>query len=150
MLIGVAVGGSGLVYRGAADIVSPGGGPAVYVAGATIRQGELVAVESLTVYDSGSAPLGSFVISTSAVQPAATYCYTVYDPLGRAVLTSTCPSMSAGPGSVAIGETLAPGAGVVVTLVIQGASFQPGGVCQVTVTASDGAQQTLAVEVVPA
>lgn len=138
------------MFEAALNSAASAQGPAVSVTGASIRQGEYFAFESLEVYNAGSAPLSSFVVSTGGVPAAASYCYSLYDPAERSVVASTCPAMVPNPTSVTVSATLAAGKGVLVELTIAGRPFLMGSVSAVTVTASDGAQETLGVEVVPA
>lgn len=149
ILVGVAIGGSALVFGSAMGLVSQHG-PGISVTDAAIRQGGQFALESLLVSDTGDTPLGSFVVSTGGVSAGASYCYTLYDPLTRSVVSSTCPVMAAGPGSVKVSAAVPPGRAVLLVMTLAGEAFQPGSVSRLTVTASGGAQQGLDVEVVPA
>ena len=150
LLIGVAVGGSGLVLAAGAGLVRSGSGPALSLSGASVRLGRYFAIESVLVYNSGSVPADSFVVSTTGVSEGASYCYSVYDPLRHSAVASTCPTMTPGPSSVELAVGLAPGEGVLVVLTVAGSGWVPGSVARITVTMSSGAQGTIDAGVVPA
>lgn len=150
ILIGVAIGGSGILFGAALGSVGPARGASVSVTGLTVRQGELYAFESLVIHNTGTVTFGWSKVSTAGVSSSATYCYTVYDPLELAIVASTCPTMSPGPGVVSITTQLAPGRALEVELTLSGAAFAMGSSCSVTVTTSAGAQQSLQAVVVPA
>lgn len=116
----------------------------------SVRAGEDFATESLTVFNDGTVPLTSFALTTTPAQPTATYCLSLTDPGGSGTLATSCPSMAEGAGTVTVSRTVAPGKGVVVELLIRGASFAVGGEVTITVAASSGAAQTVLVRVVPA
>ena len=150
ILIGVAMAGSGMVLDAAMKYASSAQGPSLAVSDAEITQGSHLAVESLALFNDGSTPSGSITVSTVPVASAETYCYSILDPTTRSVLGSTCPSMAPNFGEVVINPGLAPGGSELLQLVVVGKAFAVGSTCTVTVTSSAGAQQTLAVEVVPA
>ena len=150
ILIGLAVGGSAAVFGTVMSTAGSIRGPAVSVTGATIRQGEHFGLESLLVYNSGDLAAGSFSVSTEGVSPTAQFCYTLYDPAGRSAISATCPAMSTDPTTVEVRAQLEPGKGVLVVFTVMGPAFQLGSVSHVTVTASNGAQESQEVEVVPA
>lgn len=150
VLIALAIGGSAVVFGAALGTATSARGGGVSLAGATIRQGDRIALESLAVYNVGDAPFAWFVVSTGGVPAAASYCYTLYDPAGRTVLSSTCPAVESDPASVNVSARLDPGRGVLVELTIVGPPLALGSVSTLTVTTSDGAQGSLDVEVVPA
>ncbi|MDG6986054.1 MAG: hypothetical protein JRM73_04830 [Nitrososphaerota archaeon] len=150
ILIGVAIGGSAVVYGAASRYVGALSGPSVTVAAASIRQGSYSAVESVTVDGSADGQAGTLVISTSGAPTAASYCYSVMDPYTGAVSTSTCPSMSSDPATVSIPVPAQGWTGVLVQLIVTGGGFALGSGHLVTVTASEGAQATAEVQVVPA
>lgn len=149
VLVALALGGSGIVFAAGLGVASSAQGPGVSVYGFAVRQGAYFAVESATVYDVGDAPF-TFVLSTSGVSTAASYCYTVYSPEGGATVSTTCPAMSTDPARVPVATALSPGGGVVVELTIAGTAFSLGTDVKVTVTTSTGAQQSADAEVVPA
>ncbi|MDG7010990.1 MAG: hypothetical protein JRN57_02600 [Nitrososphaerota archaeon] len=148
ILIGVAVGGSGLVFGAAARYVGSGAGPSVSIVSATIRQGPYSAVESVTVSDTGTEPLGSLVITTSPAPPSAPYCYSVETPESGALISEACISQG-DPGSVLVLAGARSGGSVLLELVITGAAFAVGSDHQVSVTAAGGAQASTDVQVVP-
>lgn len=150
LLIGVAVGGTGIVIGATSNYTSALGGASVSVAGAGIMQGAYMAVERLTVFNSGGVPEGEFTISTPGAPASASYCYTLTDPKTMAKVTSTCPAMSINPSVVAISDPLPPGGAVLVDLTIGGNLFSIGTGEPIMVTSSTGAQQSLSVQVAPA
>ncbi len=150
LLIGVAVGGTGLVFGAVSTYSSQLQGPSVSVSGATARQGIYMALETLTVYNSGDVPFSSFTISTSGVSDSASYCYTLLNPTTRTVVYSSCAALLANPASVVVSSALQPGNGLLVEITVTGAAFAVGSGIAVTVTSSSGAQATVGVQVVPA
>ena len=150
ILVAVALGGSGIVFGAAARYIGALSGPSISVASASIRQGPYSAVESITVAAASGGPVGTLVLSTSAAPETASYCYSVTDPYTGAALTSTCPSMATDPAVVSIPALAQGWSGVLIQLIVTGGEFTLGSAHQVTVTASDGAQATVDVQVVPA
>ncbi|MDE1853620.1 MAG: hypothetical protein KGI38_07725 [Thaumarchaeota archaeon] len=150
ILIGVAVGGSGLVLGAVSGYFGSFYGTSLSLTGATIRQGSFTAVESITVFDSGQVPMQSFVVSTEPAPSSGSYCYSLLDPATRGLVASTCPTMRAGPGSVSVSSPLAPGKGIVVELIVMGGGFTVGSSYAITVTASTGSQEVVSVQAVPA
>ena len=150
LLVGVAIGGSAIVMGSVYRYLWPIGGPTVAVEGATIRQGTDAAVESMLVVNTGDSPISSFVVTTAQPPQGATFCYTLLDPASGSPLSTTCPSMQAGPGSLQVSDTLVPGAGVEVELVLVGGAFSVGSMQLLTVTAWTGTQDSVGAEVVPA
>ena len=150
ILVAIALGGSGMVLGAAGALVGSASAPSVGVASAAIRQGPYTAVESVTVSDLGTGPLGAFTITTSQAPAAASYCYSVEDPAGGAVLSTTCPGYAVDPGTVVVTVAVKPGGSEVVELVITGGAFLLGSAHQISVTTSSGAQAAADVQVVPA
>ena len=125
-------------------------GPSISVADTSISQGAYVAVERAEVFNTGGTVTRAFVLSTTGAEATALYCYALFGPNSTAALTSTCPPTSSDPGSISIEFSLPPGQGVLVVVTMIGANFVLGSAQTLTVTCSSGAQQTAAVEVVPA
>ncbi len=150
VLIGVAVGGASVIFGAASAYTSPARGPSVSIDGASIRQGAYLAVERLTVYDSGDTPVSSFTVSTLGVSGSSLYCYTLTAPPSGAVVATDCPPASPGPSSVMVQSSISPGKALQVELILTGVAFASGSTATVTVTASDGAQSSAAVQVVGA
>lgn len=150
ILIGIAVFGSGIVFGAASAYTSALQGPSVLVPSATIRQGAYLAVESVTVFNSGQASVTSFTISTPQASSSSSYCYSVLNPSTMAVITSSCPTMTANPRAVTVTSPFAPASAVLVELTIVGQAFTLGSSVLVTVTTSAGAQQSLSLQAVPA
>ena len=142
--------GSGIVLDAALKYASSAQGPSLAVSDAAIKQGSYLAVESLALFNDGSIPSGSITVSTVPVASSESYCYSLLDPATMSVIQSSCPSMASNPGEVVTNPGLAPGGSELLQLVVVGKAFAVGSTCTVTVTSSGGAQQTLAVEVVPA
>jgi hypothetical protein len=149
ILIGVALGGSALVLSASTGYIAGLRGPSISIAAASIRQGSESAVEAVELSNTGTSAARSFVIATSQVSDAATFCYSL---LGSAneTMETTCPSMQQGPASVDITYSLQSGSTVEVELLVLGDQFAIGSTHLVTVTASSGAQQSYDAEVVPA
>lgn len=150
ILIGVAVGGSGLMLGAVSGYFGSFDGPSLSLTGASIRQGSFAAVESITVFDSGQAPMQSFVVTTEPAPGSGSYCYSLLDPATRGLIASTCPTMRAGPGSVNVSSPVAPGKGVTVELIVMGGGFAVGSSYAITVTGSTGSQEAVSAQAVPA
>ena len=147
LLIGVALGGAGLVFGGGAALLGSASGPSASIVSVSIRQGSYSAVESVTVEDVGTQPLGALTVVTSGAPPSALYCYSVEVPGSGALLASTCPSLSSDPGTVNLPAAAGEGGSVLVELVVTGGSFAVGSTHLVSVTASSGAQAAAEVQV---
>ena len=150
VLIGVAAGGSVLVYGAATSLASSAGGPSVGLFGGSVMQGAYFATETIGVSNSGDSPITDFTISTPQGPQGAEYCYVLLDPGSLAREGGSCPSMASGPGSVSIQYSLQPGASLLVEILVAGEGFTLGSTLQVTVTASSGGGATAALQVVPA
>jgi hypothetical protein len=150
ILIGVAIGGSGIVLDAAMRYSSSAQGPSLLISDGTITQSPYIAVEKLVVSNVGQTALGALVISTQPISQTASYCYSLLDPETMKVLQSTCPEMTRGPGSLTIASGISSGESLLVELVVTGQAFSPGSNCMVTVSSSDGIQESMPVEVVPA
>jgi hypothetical protein len=149
ILIGVALGGSGIVLGvGLAYASLPNA--SFSITGLSISQGSYSTIETMTILDSGETQLGPFTLITQGAPVTSTYCYSVLNPASRALISSTCPSMAEDPGSVRIAVTISPGQGITLELLIEGEGFILGSSHMVTVTASSGAQQGAEVQVLPA
>jgi hypothetical protein len=150
ILIAIAVGGSGIVMAATSSYPQSLEGPSVSVADASIRQGAYLAIESLTVDNTGQVPTASITVSTVPVSPSASFCYSLANPSTMATISTTCPNLATGPGTLAVPCSLAPGNAVTVELTIMGKPFGVGSGEVVTVSSSAGASQSLSVQVVPA
>lgn len=149
LLIGVATGGSALVYATAGSYAAAPQGPAISVSAATIRQGSEVAVERITVANTGSVSFSSLTVSTPSLPTSTTYCYSV--STSAAPPTSTCPTMSANPSPITIAAIVTPGGTATVQLTMVGGNvFTEGSAYAVVVTASNSAQVSLRVVALPA
>ena len=150
VLIGIAAGGSAVVLGAALPFASSPTGPSVAVQNESIRQGAYLAIERMTVMNLGQTPLSSFVVSTSQAPNSASYCYAVYDVATGEESAGACPTKAADPSSVTIVSTIQPGGAEGVVITIVGSVFEIGSTCTITVTTSEGAQQTVSALVVPA
>lgn len=149
LLIGVATGGSALVYTTAGTYAAGAQGPVVSVSAATIRQGSGIAVERLAVSNTGVGPFLTVTISTPLLPSSAMYCYSVSRSTGP--VSSTCPVLSTNPSSVTVAANLPPGDTVTIQLTILGGSvFAVGSTYTVVVTTSNAAQASLQVVALPA
>ncbi len=150
ILIGVALGGSGIVLGAATRMSSSMQGASVTVSDARIVQGTHFAFEKLTFSNTGQAPVTSFTVSTLAAPASASYCYTLTDPATLQVISTTCPVMTANPRTVAISRTVPPGGALLVTLQLVGSVFSIGSSSQVIVLASAGSSAAVEAPVLPA
>jgi hypothetical protein len=147
VLIGVAMGGSGLVYAAASAYSSSEQGPSDSVAGASIVQGAYFAVERVTVFNTGPTPIASITLSTEPVSSSAGYCYALLAPTTMTQISSTCPPSGSDPERIAVAYTLASGKGVLIEVTVSGNAFSIGAAEAVTATTSAGPQASLTVQV---
>ena len=150
VLIGIAMAATALAFSAVSPYASSLQGASVTLSDASIRQGTYVALETLTVYNSGGPSATGLTVTTAGVPSSADYCVSLVNPSTMAVLSSTCPSVTVNPGSVQVAWTLPSGGGLMVELTITGSSFTVGSSYPVTVTTSVGSQASLEVQVVPA
>lgn len=150
ILIGVALGGTGLVFGAATQLLGSASGSSVAIVSASIRQGAHSAVESIAVADTGTRPLGDLTITTSEAPAPSRYCFSAEDLARGVLLSSTCPAAAGDPGRVEVQADVGPGGSVLVELVITGGAFTLGSEHLIAVTASGGAQSGAYVQVVPA
>ena len=150
LLIAVATAGSAVVLAAGLRSVASYQGASVSVTEGNIRQGAYLAVETVLVQNTGNAPFRSFEVSTSGVSGAASYCYSLSDPISHSTTMTTCPAMSADPGAVNVPAAVSPGKGLLVELTVMGTAFTLGSVSTVSVTTSIGSQGSLSAVVVPA
>jgi len=115
-----------------------------------IHQGAYLAIVRLTVMNPGMISIASFDVSTSQVPTSSSYCYAVYDIATAARSAGTCPVTAGNPSSVTIDYPVKPGGAARVVITIFGQVFGIGSTCTITVTTSEGAQQTVGVLVAPA
>lgn len=155
-LIGIAVGGSAIVYSSMAGYAGSAGGASVGVSGVSLIQGPYFALEKLTIANTGSSAFGSFTVSTS-ISASPSYCVTLAEDTASVGFSSPpapCGSgTTADPSSIPISlaAPLAPGCAVVVSAVIySGREFAVGGQYVVTVTTSAGAGQMAPAVAAPA
>ena len=138
----IAGGGSAVVFSAASAYAGLLRGPSVSILGASITQGPYLALERVTVYNSGQVPLSSFTVSTSQAPDSASVCYLLLDPRTMTSVGATCPSMANDPGVVAVAHPLPSASALLVELMLTGGSFRIGATSTVTVTTSAGAQAT--------
>lgn len=150
VLIGIAIGGSAVVFGAVSAYSSELNGPAVSIERAGVRQGSYFALETLIVFDSGETKMTSFTVSTNGVSAGAAYCYSLLNPTTGAQLFTTCPDMTTDPSVVTVSYVLSPGNAVLVEITLPGTAFSVGSRGALTVTTSGGAQQTVGILVEPA
>ena len=150
ILIGVAAAATAFVFGAVSPYASSLQGPSVTVSDAAIRQGTYLALETLTVYNSGGPAATGFTLTTAAVPSAASYCYSLVSPTTMSTLSSTCPSATSNPGIVVVSWPLPPGGSILVEITITGTAFTVGSSYQVTVTTTAGSQATVGVQATPA
>jgi hypothetical protein len=147
LLIGVAIGGSGIVLDAAMRYASSAQGSSLAVSGATITQGPYLAVERLMVSNVGHTSVGALTVSTQPVVNTAVYCYSLLNPATLKLLLSTCPEMEGNPGLLVIASGLSSGESLLIELVVTGQTYAPGSDCLVAVSDEFGDLQSLTVEV---
>src|SRR5271157_3525070 len=119
ILIAVALGGSLLAFREVSAYANSSGGPSVQIWDASLRQGAGIAIERLTVSNSGTTVFPYIVVLNPHLNTGVGYCYTVASVAGR-VVAGTCPTMVADPTSIRVASNLTSGSTVVVTIILQG------------------------------
>ena len=142
ILIGIAVGGSGIVYSAAAGLTKAEGGPGITLSAPSIRQGSFAAVVAVTVTNTGTSGVSSVYFTLSGVQASATFCYSLLNPATRSILADTCPTMAANPGAVSVSTSLQPGGSVLFQMTVPGVQFSPGATYLMSVASSAGAAQS--------
>ena len=150
ILIGIAVGGSGIVFGAMGKFSASTQGPGVALSGATIRQGQYLAVLSLTLFNTGQSSITSVTLTTSGVLGPSSYCYSLLNPVTREVISGTCPTMASYSGSLPLTVTIPAGGGVLAELTLVGTPFTVGTSYLVSVITSAGAAESQSVQAVPA
>ena len=147
-LIGIAIGGSAVIYSSASGYSRSAGGGSLTVSGLEFRQGPYVAVERILIANTGTTPFVSFVVS-AAVPASAPFCVTLATPASVPVpfLSPPAPCGSGtttDPSSinVTLGRPLQPGGALVMSVaVFSGREFLVGSRYSATVTTSAGGAQ---------
>lgn len=140
VLIAVAIGGSSVAYRVVSAYAYSVGGPLITVLNGSLQQDSGVAVERLTVSDSGQTSFPYFLVLNPGLRDGGSFCYSVTSPAGS-IVTQTCPLMDSDPTSIMVNSSLTPGSTVVVAIVLKGAGvFTPGDSYPYFVTAPDAAE----------
>jgi hypothetical protein len=155
-LIGIAVAGTAIVYSTTAGYSASAGGASVALSGVVLSQGQYVAVEKLIIENTGTVPIGSFVIS-AAIPANPSYCMTLTSTNSGPVPFSSPPaacgsSTSVNPGSIGVSlvQSAPPGVALLMTVnIFSGTEFAVGMQYTVTVTVSGGASQLVASTAVP-
>jgi len=143
VLMALVLGASTLVYLTATGISSSGtGGASVAISLSTIRQGTVVAIERVTLANTGTTTITSFTITTVGITSSAA-CY--LSLLNPATGSATSPTFSF-TGPVSSGTiSLPPGQSVIATVTIDASLFTVGTRYAVLVSASPAAQATMQV-----
>jgi hypothetical protein len=148
ILIGIAVGGSAIVYSALGGYATSAGGPSVAVPNIILSQGSGAAVEKLVIANSGTASFSSFTISTTGVSSSLQYCAVLSDATGRPLgFSSPPPACGSGtatnPSYVSINPSSAipPGQTVILSLVVlSSGEFAVGSSYSVTVSTGPALQ----------
>jgi hypothetical protein len=156
-LIGIALGGTVIIYSAMNWYAASAGGPSVAVSGAVLSQGPYAALEKIPLTDTGTTSFISFTIITAGISPSPSYCVTLTNDAGGALGFSTPPAScgsgtTTDPSSVTVtpASAISPGQFVVLSVVIfSSGEFSVGTGYTITVTTSGGAQQTIAATAVP-
>jgi len=155
LLIAVAAGGSAAVSSAMGGYVSSAGGAAFVVSGSEIRQGAYVAVERVSLANTGTVELGSFTL-TSSIPSSSRYCATLADGSSGEILGFSPPPPACGsgtaadPASVTINPSRAVSSGesAVLTVVIYSPDeFQVGMEYGIVVSSSGAVEEVSAVAV---
>ena len=138
ILIAVALGGSLLAYREVSAFASSAGGPTIQLWDASLKQGAGVAIERLTVSNSGTSEFPFVTVLNPDLPRGASYCYTVASITGTDE-SGTCPSMDVNPTSIRVATNLTSGSTVVVTIIIERGAVSQGRAYPLLVTAPGAA-----------
>jgi hypothetical protein len=157
ILIGIAIGGSAIVYSAMGGYAASAGGPSVAVSNVALSQSSDVAVEKVTISNAGTTSFAWFTVRTAGVSSSLSYCAELSDSTGKPIgFSSPPPACGSGtatnPGSITITPTTAipPGQAVILTVVVSYPSeFTIGASYSVTVSTSAGALQVVAAAAVP-
>lgn len=136
ILMAIVLAGSALVYAAATGLASSSeSGASVQITGGSIRQGEGVAVETVTIANIGTATISSMTLTTAGVASAGTFFLSLASPSTGSTLTSGCGA-GTNPASVAMCFALPAGQSVVATLTIEAQLFTVGARYTVSLSAS--------------
>ncbi len=150
ILIGVAVGGSGLVYAATAEFRPAVQGGVVNLSQASIRQGANQAVERMVVSNTGTVSFTSITISTVGIPNAQFYVALANLATGTAVAPSLA-SGNTGDSSITESVTLAPGQSILASIIVVSTNeFTVGQSYTIIVGASGAAQASMQVAATPA
>ncbi len=157
ILIGIAVGGSAIVYSAMGGYASSAGGPSVAISDAVLWQGSSTAIERMVVTNTGTTSFASFTVVTARVSSTPSYCITLQSSSGMPVSFASPPSLcgsgtTGNPGSVTLSPSNAipPGQSVILTLVIYSSNeVSIGTGYTITLATSGGAQQEIVATAIP-
>ena len=154
ILIGVAIGGSALVYATTTKYQPVAQGPGVTVSQASIRQGSNQAVERMVMANTGTFSFSSFTISTVGTTggiPNAQFYVTLTDVATSASITPSPASGTTGDSSVTETVTSSPGQSILASItIVSGSEFTIGQSYTVIVSTSGAAQASIQVVAIPA
>jgi hypothetical protein len=151
LLISIALGASLAVFGTLQSYSSQVSEPSLSISYPSIRQGSGVALESVTISNTGPTAISGITVLNPEAPASASYCYSLWDPLNQSTISSTCKTLRQNPTSISLPQSLAPGASEVFELTVMGAGeFTIGASYSVTVATSSAAQETVDIVVVPA
>lgn len=150
ILVAAVLGLSGAVYAVATQYATSTQGASLTITNAVIRQGTSIAVEGLTVANTGTVAFTAITMTTFGISSPATYCLSVLNPETGTTISSSCPAGS-NPASVAVVANLLPGQSIVLTVTTQsGSVFAAGDTYSLIVSATPAAQSAAQVVAVSA
>jgi len=145
ILMAVVLGGSTLVYAAAMGMAySSQSGASVQITGAVIKQGEAVAVETVTIANAGTVPVSSMTLTTAGAATSGNFYLSLLNPSTGSAISSACGA-GANSASVPMCFALPPGQSVIATLTIGEQLFAVGARYTVIVSASPPAEAAVQV-----
>jgi hypothetical protein len=153
ILIGVAVGGSALVYAVTNKYQPVAQGPGIITSQVSIRQGANQAIERLLVGNVGTVTFNSFTVSTTGSAGGiadAQFYVTLTNVAAGASITPSPASGTTGDRVITETATIAPGQSVLATITIVSANEFTVGQSYSIVVSLSGAQVSSQVVVAPA
>lgn len=140
ILMAIVLGGSALVYAAAMGLAfSSQAGASVQITGAAIKQGEAVAVETVTIANTGTVSINSMTLDTAGAASSASFYLSLLSPSTASTISSGCGA-GTNPASVSMCFSLPAGQSVIATLTIEAQLFTVGARYTVSVSASPPAQ----------
>ncbi|QQG49007.1 MAG: hypothetical protein HY247_01440 [archaeon] len=144
ILLSVALGGSFAAFRAVAYYPTVISGPSLSISNAEIEQGAGVAIERVTVSNTGPGPLTSVYVLNPGASPALGFCYYAWNPATQASIATNCPAGGSNPSLVQLPFGIGSGGSAVIELTLfSGSAFAAGKTYTVIVGGTPASQTFL-------